>query len=91
MDEELKMKRATAKGQFTRSEKRLKDAITTMESTPISTIERRYSELESKWIMVQETHDRYAAVFQQNSSRENPFVEADENDWIWPIVSIPLK
>ena len=82
MDEELKMKRATAKGQFTRSEKRLKDAITTMESTPISTIERRYSELESKWIMVQEAHDRYAAVFQQNSSPENPFVEADENDWI---------
>ena len=82
MDEELKMKRTTAKGQFTRSEKRLKDAITSMESTPIATIERRYSELESKWIMVQEAHDRYVAAFQQNSSSENPFIEADENDWI---------
>jgi hypothetical protein len=82
MDEELKIKRATAKGQFTRSEKRLRDAVTNMESTPISTIERRYTELESKWNTVQEAHDRYVATLEQKSTPENPFVEADENDWI---------
>ena len=45
MADELKVQRATAKGQFTISEKRLKDALNNIDSIPLSTLERRYKDL----------------------------------------------
>lgn len=80
MTEDLKTRRATAKGQFTRSERRLKDALTSAESIPISTIERRYDELNSKWVATQEAHDAYVAkIALENTSG----TEADdEESWI---------
>lgn len=82
MAEELKGKRAIAKGQFTRSEKRLKDALGNMENTPISTIERRYNELNSKWTMVQEAHDAYMAVLPCEASTDIESEEANPENWI---------
>ena len=70
MAEELKTKRAIAKGQFTRSEKRLKDALGNVESTPISTIERRYSELSAKWDILQGIHDAYMTVLTPQATDE---------------------
>ena len=70
MAEELKTKRTIAKGQFTRSEKRLKDALGNVESTPISTIERRYSELSAKWDILQEIHDAYMTVLTPQATDE---------------------
>ena len=82
MTEQLKVTRATAKGQFTKSEKRLKDAITMMESIPVSTIERRYDELHSKWDTLQEAHEKYITALRSASSPESSIDEAAENNWI---------
>ena len=53
--EDLKNKRSMAKSQFTRSEKRLKDAISQELSTCIMT--KRLDELTVKWDTVQKCHD----------------------------------
>ena len=74
------MKRTTAKGQFSRSEKRLKDALQSAESIPLSTLERSYEELSSKWERVQEAHDTYVAVLLASSTDET--TETEEEEWI---------
>lgn len=78
MTEQLKTKRATTKGQFTRSEKRLKDALNDAESIPLTTIKRRYDELNVKWTATQEAHDAYILVL----SSENAEAKAEEENWI---------
>ena len=54
--EEAKKERATAKGQFTRAEDSLSKALEG-EDVPVSTIERRFGELQRRWEKVQITHD----------------------------------
>ena len=56
---ESKAKRTSAKSQFTRSEKKLKEALLDAESLPISLIERRLEDLKIRWNTVQDTHDEY--------------------------------
>ena len=82
MTEQLKTSRATAKGQFTRSEKRLRDVVKNMENIPVATIERRYNELHSKWETLQEAHEKYVTSLRSASSPENPIDEDAENNWI---------
>ena len=53
-----------------------------MENTPISTIERRYNELNSKWTMVQEAHDAYMAVLPCEASKDIESEEANPENWI---------
>ena len=80
MTDDLKTRRATAKCQFTRSERRLKDALASAESIPISTIERRYDELNSKWVAAQEAHDAYV---EKISSENISGTETEEEEsWI---------
>ena len=76
MADELKVKRATAKGQFTISEKRLKDALNNIDSIPLSTLERRYKDLESKWNLVQQIHFTYSSSVSPDTAQE------DINTWI---------
>ena len=80
MAEDLKTKRWIANRQFTRSEKRLKDALENAESIPISTIVRRYEELKTKWIVSKEAHDIYVTSLAQTFV-EIAHIEA-EGKWI---------
>ena len=54
-----KAKRTSAKTQFTRSEKKLKEALLDADSYPISLIERRLDDLKIRWNTVQDAHDEY--------------------------------
>ena len=57
--------RATAKAQFTRSEKKLRDSLNTGEEAdkvPVTTIKRRFEDVVEKWRRAQDTHDAYIAA-----------------------------
>lgn len=61
----LKTTRATAKAQFTRSEKKLRDSLVTGEEAdkvPVTTIKRRFEDVIEKWRRAQDTHDAYIAA-----------------------------
>ena len=60
MMEQAKQARTSAKMQFTRAEKSLLDALNVPE-IPISTLQRRFTELKKKWDTVQDSHDAYSA------------------------------
>ena len=62
MADNLKTKRTTAKPQFTRSERRLKEAIDNIENIPIALVVLRLDELTTRWNGVQDTHDAYVAA-----------------------------
>lgn len=79
MAESLKAKRSRAKSQFTRCEKRLSDALADAESTPVATIERRYSELREKWNAVQEAHDAFEEAVEAEAIEVG---DADKEQWI---------
>ena len=75
--EEAKKARTLAKSGFTRAEKALSDALK-LENIPLSTLDRRFNDLKSKWDLCQETHDNYAF-----HSEEMMAAEADGLDgWI---------
>ena len=75
--EEAKKARTLAKSGFTRAEKALSDALK-LENIPLSTLDRRFNDLKSKWDLCQETHDNYAFY-----SEEMGAAEADGLDgWI---------
>ena len=60
-----KTTRATAKAQFTRSEKKLRDSLVTGEEAdkvPVTTIKRRFEDVMEKWRRAQDTHDAYIAA-----------------------------
>ena len=59
--EDLKKKRATAKGQFTRAEGRLSTAV---EESAIDewTLTRRYDDLKVRWDAAQDAHDEYVST-----------------------------
>lgn len=71
----MKQKRGTSKSQFTRSEKRLNEALDKAEGIPLLTIERRYNELSEKWSAVQEAHDTYVAARQSEDGSIDTEVE----------------
>ena len=66
MEQQLKKKRTSEKAQFTRAEARLEDALQNLQKTPISNIERKYTELRTRWDTVQEAHDDYMAEIEEN-------------------------
>ena len=72
-------KRATAKSQFTRAEKRLEEAL---EKTriPYQTIERRYEELREKYNLAQQAHDDYVQVLLASKTKDT--TEEEEEKWI---------
>ena len=76
MADEIKVQRATAKGQFTMSEKRLNEALSNLNDIPLSTLERRYNDLESKWNHVQQVHFKYTSTVDPDTAQE------DVNKWI---------
>ena len=72
-------KRATAKSQFTRAEKRLEEAIKKAPSIPYQTIERRYEELREKYNAAQQAHDDYVQAL---LSSKTDTTQAEEEKWI---------
>ena len=58
--DEARKKRAVAKGQFTRTERKLKDAMSTR-SDGMTTwvLEKRYEDFKVRWDNVQNAHDEY--------------------------------
>ena len=61
----LKTNRATAKAQFTRSEKKLRESLITDEEAdkvPVVTIKRRFEDVKEKWGRAQDAHDAYIAA-----------------------------
>ena len=75
-----KSKRTAAKGQFTRAENKLWTAVKTCdEEIPLSTVKRRFSELELKWHESQDAHDTYLSFIEDTADAEQ--LEAEEK-WI---------
>ena len=72
-------KRATAKSQFTRVEKRLEEAIKKAPSIPYQTIERRYEDLREKYNAAQQAHDDYVQAL---LSSKTDTTQAEEEKWI---------
>ena len=62
MADDLKTKRTTAKAQFTRAERRLKEVVDNPDSMLLSTVVRRFDDMNSRWNAVQEAHDLYVAT-----------------------------
>ena len=67
--EGAKTNRTTAKTQFTRAENSLQKALDTPD-IPISTIERRFTELGARWERIQEAYDAYAVHAAQMTDDE---------------------
>ena len=78
MSDALKVKRSTSKSQFTRCEKRLSDALRSVENITVATIERRYNDLREKWNAVQEAHDTFVEAIQAEAG-----IVADEDNELW--------
>ena len=72
-------KRATAKSQFTRAEKRLEEALE-KKQIPYQTIERRYEELREKYNLAQQAHDDYVQVLLASKTKDT--TEEEEEKWI---------
>ena len=70
--EAAKKIRNTAKGQYTRSENRLKAAVDA-EQVDVWTLDKRYSELKEKWDKLQDAHDEYASFL----TEDEPIKEAE--------------
>ena len=77
-------KRARAKSQFTRAEKRLQEAIDKAPSIPVQTIERRYEELRDRYNVAQQAHDDYVQVL---LSSKTDTTEQEEEKWISELTS----
>ena len=86
----LKVKRSTSKTQFTRCEKRLNDVLSSPANVPVSTIERRYSELREKWDAAHSAHSAYLEALEAEGSKID-----DEEAWMDEVTdrfdSIELK
>ena len=76
---ESKNKRTSAKAQFTRTERRLKDAITM--DIPVSIVVRRLEELSVKWDAVQQFHDEYVLALASENPDDATSQTTDE-EWI---------
>ena len=66
MADEAKRKRTAAKSQFTRAESSLKNALS-LENCAKWTIENRYSEIKRRWDNVQEAHDNYVSLIDEEA------------------------
>ena len=71
--EAAKTKRTTAKSQFTRYEKRLKDAVVS-EEIDEWTVNRRYEDLKDRWDKTQDAHDEYTSFL----TEPDDFTKAEE-------------
>ena len=73
MGDALKNARKTAKGQFTRAEKKLADALAIQveaDRLPISTIKRRFADVSTKWEDAQNAHDDYVRSLTDKTEQE---------------------
>ena len=75
MAEAAKQKRTIIKGQFTRAEKRLKDSLKLPLNVPLSTIQRRFEDLKSKWNEIQEAHDLYMSQLEEVTEEEEKWMD----------------
>ena len=75
MAEAAKQKRTIIKGQFTRAEKRLKDSLKLPLKVPLSTIQRRFEDLKSKWNEIQEAHDLYMSQLEEATEEEEKWMD----------------
>jgi len=66
MADEAKTKRTAAKSQFTRAESSLRNALA-VENCAKWTIENRYSEFKRRWDNVQEAHDTYVSLIEEQA------------------------
>ena len=64
---ELKTTRTTAKTQFTRSEKKLRDSLNEADEVPVATIKRRFEDVVEKWTRAQDAHDAYVAALGEDA------------------------
>ena len=67
----LKNTRTLLKGQFTRSEKKLRDGLDIVvdaNKLPITTIKRRFDDIQDKWTKAQDAHDAYVAALGLNET-----------------------
>ena len=76
---ESKNKRTSAKAQFTRTERRLKDAITM--DIPVTIVVRRLEELSVKWGAVQQFHDEHVLALASVNPDDATSQTTDE-EWI---------
>ena len=77
--DEIKKQRATAKAQFTRAEKTLKNDLEVDENTlPLVTVERHYKGIMDKWEKIQDIHDEYVASLED----PQPDLLQTEEAWI---------
>ena len=74
---ESRAKRASDKSQYTRSEKKLKEALEDAERLPISLIERRLDGLNIRWDTVQDAHDEYLETNPREAAKKD-----EQEDWI---------
>ena len=75
MAEAAKQKRTIIKGQFTRAEKQLKDLLKLPLNVPLSTIQRRFEDLKSKWNEIQEAHDLYMSQLEEVTEEEEKWMD----------------
>ena len=73
--EVAKQRRKILKGQFTRAENRLKDSLKLPLSVPLSTIQRRFEDLKSKWTEVQDAHDLYLSQLEEVTDGEEKWLD----------------
>ena len=85
MADDHKLRRRTAKAQYTRAERRLKEALDNADNIPVSTVARRFEDLNARWNMVQETHDVYVASLPPPLEGEED-VSVTEEAWIDELV-----
>ena len=79
MADVLKTARTTAKSQFTRAEKKMKERLTAQPPVPVETIKRCFAELSAKWTKVQDSHDAYVETILEGADED---VLANEEQWI---------
>ena len=75
MADEAKKRRSLAKSQFTRAEKAVQSALKLERLCPTWTLEKRYDDLKKRWDNVQDAHDNYIVLTEEEVG------EADET-WI---------
>ena len=85
--EKAKGERTTAKSQFTRSKNSLEKSLL-QSDTPLTTIERRFEDLRSKWENVQDSHDAYCLYASKDKDNEGNPIDTNLDGWIKELMEI---
>ena len=84
IQKDLNTTRLTAQRMYARAESALSTTLSSDETIPMKTVERRYTDLQKRWNNVQEAHDMYFVSCFADASTDQI---ATEDCWINAIAS----